>query len=61
MKLRSQNEHHLYNSTHYPGTRQLCVVCECETERCEEDDIYVEVGEDYVGPLCIECYKEMEK
>lgn len=70
MKLRSQNEHILYNSTHYPGTRQLCVYCDEPTDRCEEDVIYIENGEEdsiyiknddqYIGPLCIQCYDEMK-
>jgi NAD-dependent dihydropyrimidine dehydrogenase PreA subunit len=42
MKLRTQCEHEKYNSTHYPGTRQLCVSCNLPTGRCEEDSIYLE-------------------
>ena len=56
----SQNEHRLYNSTHYPGTRQLCVCCDQPTDRCEEDGIYIENGDQYIGPLCMQCYDEMK-
>lgn len=47
----SQSAHQEWNSAHYPGTRQMCVTCDCETERCEEDSIYV--GD--LGPLCLDC------
>jgi len=54
MKTRTQCEHIAYNATHYPGTRQLCILCDCPTERCEDDSIYSdEIG----GPLCEECYE----
>ena len=49
----SQLEHEAWNAKHYPGARQLCVKCECETGRCEDDSIY---GDDGEGPLCVECY-----
>lgn len=48
-----QSEHERWNATHYPGTRQMCVVCDEPTERCEEDSIYTEEGQ---GPLCEHCY-----
>lgn len=61
MKLRSPSEHAAYNATHYPGTRQLCFLCDAETERCEEDDLYIDTKDDdgypmCIGPLCLECY-----
>lgn len=46
-----QSTHERWNAHNYPGTRQLCQVCDTPTGRCEEDSIYV--GE--VGPLCKEC------
>lgn len=49
----SQSEHEAWNSRHYPGTRQLCALCDQPTGRCEEDAMY---GEDEVGPLCEECW-----
>ncbi len=63
MKVRSQNEHVLYNSTHYPGTRQMCAACNQFTDRCEEDDLYVHVrkDEEEVGPLCWKCYEEISQ
>lgn len=48
-------EHEVYNSKHYPGTRQLCVMCNVPTERCEEDTIYM--GD--FGPYCETCYEKM--
>lgn len=47
-----QYEHEKWNAHHYPGTRQLCVLCSNPTGRCEEDAIYD--GE--LGPLCEDCY-----
>lgn len=53
------HEHEAWNSVHWPGTRQLCVICDCETDRCEEDELTIEDGP---GPLCEACYKyEMVK
>lgn len=51
----SPSEHESWNSSHYPGTRQLCCKCEEATGRCEEDSIYLEDG---AGPFCEECYAE---
>jgi MinD superfamily P-loop ATPase len=53
MIARHQHEHEAINAREYPGTRQLCAVCDEPTERCEEDAIYTEEGE---GPLCVECW-----
>ena len=46
-----QSEHEVWNSQHYPGTKQLCCNCDRPTGRCEDDAIYVD-GE---GPLCMDC------
>ena len=53
-KALTQSEHREWNSRNYPGTLQLCSLCDGETERCEEDEIYVNDGE--IGPLCLDCY-----
>jgi len=50
--IRSQSQHKKYNAMHYPGTRQICIICDCPTERCEEDALYIE---DH-GPICDGCY-----
>lgn len=49
----SQDEHKRYNSTPYPGTRQLCSLCGEPTGRCEEDSMYLFNTED---PICENCY-----
>jgi hypothetical protein len=46
-----QLEHKSWNASHYPGTRQLCSICEQPTGRCEEDSMRSHSGE----PLCEEC------
>lgn len=53
-----QADHEKWNASHYPGTRQLCCECEQETDRCEEDEIYLDCG---IGPLCIDCYRETDE
>lgn len=47
-----QHEHGRWNASNHPGTQQICVICDCATERCEEDSIHTEDGE---GPFCNEC------
>lgn len=47
-----QSEHEAWNSSNYPGTRQLCHQCGDPTGRCEEDGLWNDDGE----PLCEECY-----
>lgn len=49
----SQDQHESWNSYNYPGTRQLCCLCDNITERCEEDSMYTEDG---IGPLCFTCF-----
>jgi hypothetical protein len=48
-----QNEHEEWNAANYPGTRELCSVCEAPTGRCGEDSMWSPDGE----PLCEECYR----
>lgn len=47
----TQDAHERWNSAHYPGTRQLCAVCDEPTGRCEEDAVFR--GD--AGPLCDDC------
>ena len=47
-----QSVHERWNAAHYPGTRQLCVICEAPTGRCKEDAMY----NDDVGPVCEACH-----
>ena len=54
MKPRTQTEHNHINAQEYPGTRQLCIDCGDETERCEEDSFYTDAGH---GPLCANCWE----
>jgi hypothetical protein len=54
----SQAEHSRINAHFWPGTRQLCVQCGGETERCEEDAIYLN---DETGPLCEYCYHKSDE
>jgi len=46
-----QDEHEKWNVSHYPGTRQLCVLCGEPTGKCEDDAIKNADGE----PICEEC------
>lgn len=59
MKARSQSEHEKLNAKEYPGTRQLCTVCDAPTGHCEEDSLYFEGHED--APLCEECYERIKE
>lgn len=47
-----QSEHERWNASNYPGTRQLCSMCDRPTERCEEDSLAIGDG----APLCETCY-----
>jgi len=47
-----QHEHEAWNASHYPGTRQICSMCEQPTGRCEEDTIFHPVTEQ---PICHDC------
>lgn len=55
-KALDQGVHEAINARHYPGTRQLCFLCNEPTGRCEEDAIYTEDGER--GPFCEDCWKK---
>ncbi len=47
----SQDQHGKWNSTHYPGTLQLCSDCGDPTTFCEEDGYF----DDDMQPYCFEC------
>lgn len=51
-----QGTHNRINAQHYPGTRQLCAVCDAPTGRCEDDAIFA--GD--IGPLCEACRDDMD-
>jgi hypothetical protein len=49
----NQDDHEKWNYSNYPGTRQICSVCEAPTGFCEEDGYLDEkTGE----PLCQDCF-----
>ncbi len=52
----TQDEHERWNSSHWPGTRQLCSKCGDSTGRCEEDSLSRSDGE----PLCETCWSLVE-
>lgn len=47
----SQSDHEEWNSSNYPGTREICSKCDNPTGNCEEDNITDEEG----LPYCLEC------
>lgn len=51
-----QSEHEEWNAANYPGTRQLCSICDDPTGRCEDDTLSVD---DDGSPLCELCYEEL--
>jgi len=51
-----QARHREWNKSNYPGTRQLCSVCDEPTGRCEDDSILTDDG----LPLCEECSKSAD-
>ena len=53
----SQDDHEHWNARHYPGTRQLCILCDEPTGRCEDDELFI----DDVGPLCETCWAEKKE
>lgn len=53
-KAHDQTTHERINSMHYPGTRQLCSLCETPTGRCEDDTLFF--GD--ASPLCEGCWTE---
>lgn len=49
----SQSDHERWNATHYPGTRQMCTLCDQPTGYCEDDECRL----DHIdGPLCWGCF-----
>ena len=73
MKSINQSEHERINAREYPGTRQICEICDEPTGNCEDDSITCGVcgriicenclGEHYTTvddefPVCIECKKK---
>lgn len=52
----TQSEHFAWNAMNYPGTRQLCSVCDEPTGHTEEDSHWNSDGK----PLCDECAKLAE-
>lgn len=50
----TQGEHEDWNAKNYPGTKQLCAICELPTGNCEEDSLY-DKDEKVV---CFKCYAE---
>jgi len=51
----SQSDHEKWNASNYPGTLQLCDICDSPTGRCEDDSLYAD-DEGEVGPLCEVCW-----
>lgn len=52
-KALDQSQHEQWNSFNYPGTRQVCCVCDALTGNCEEDAY--SIGDE--GPFCEDCFK----
>lgn len=50
----TQSEHEAWNAENYPGTLQLCTICDQPTGRCEEDALTTEDG----LPLCPSCWDD---
>lgn len=50
-------EHESWNARQYPGTRQLCSVCNEPTGRCEEDSLLTQDEE----PLCDSCWDDFRQ
>ena len=55
-KSLSQCDHEKFNASHYPGTRQICSICDEPTGRCEEDEICTIHGD----AVCEGCYEELK-
>lgn len=50
-----QQDHKKWNAENYPGTLQLCTMCNEPTGRCEEDSLFDEQDVDQERPLCELC------
>ena len=57
MKRRSQYEHNAINAREYPGTRELCVVCDTPTGHAGRGDGSLYCGGCGRGPFCDACYE----
>lgn len=55
-KALDQATHARINAQHYPGTRELCCVCDYPTGRAGagEDSLYNDEGD---GPYCEDCWE----
>lgn len=49
-----QGDHESWNAKNYPGTRQMCGICDEPTGHCEDDSTFDAEGR----PLCDDCRKE---
>ena len=61
MKSINQDEHVKINEREYPGTRQLCELCDEPTGRCEDDSIICEYCEKVICEDCLACSGSLEK
>lgn len=52
-KALTQCEHEAWNGANYPGTLQLCVLCDEPTGCCEDDTLILADG---TGPVCESCH-----
>ena len=53
---RFQREHNEINAREYPGTRQICIRCDCPTGKTEDTSLWSDFGD---GPFCEECYEKV--
>jgi hypothetical protein len=59
--MMTQSEHRAHNAVHYPGTRQLCALCDEPTGNCEEDSIYLEICELQICSACADKHDEQQE
>ncbi len=52
----TQSKHEAWNATNYPGTLEMCSVCDDPTGRCEDDSINCD--DCGAGPFCPDCWHE---
>ncbi len=48
-----QGDHEAWNAGNYPGTLQMCSLCDEPTFRCEDDEL-LRNGQ----PICEDCYQK---
>lgn len=55
-----QDQHSAVNARCPGCTREHCCACGQETGRAgkHEDSLYIELENDEIGPLCVDCYRE---